>query len=77
MGRTEKDSPQSKRFLEVVKRNDGTYDLFLNGVPVRSRIAEAWLSEELCVRFGFCGQEYDSILHEVNLNSRTKLWLSS
>jgi hypothetical protein len=61
----------------VVKRDDGTYDLFLNDAPDRSRIPEKWLPEELCVRFGFCGEEYDSILHELNLNGRTKLRLSS
>ena len=77
MGRTEKDSPPSKRFLEVVKRNDGTYDVFLNDAPDRSRIPERWLPEELCARFGFCGEECDSILREVNLNGRTTLWLSS
>ena len=77
MGLTDKDSLHSKRFLEVVKRDDGTYDLFLNDAPDRSRIPEKWLPEELCVRFGFCGEEYDSILHELNLNGRTKLRLSS
>ena len=77
MGRTEKDSPRSKRFLEVVKRDDGTYDLFLNDAPDRSRIPERWLPDELCVRFGFCSEEYDSILREVDLNGRTKLWLPS
>ena len=77
MGRTEKDSPRGKRFLEVVKRDDGTYDLFLNDAPDRSCIPERWLPEELCVRFAFCGEEYNSILHELNLNGRTKLRLSS
>ena len=78
MGMTykDKDSLHSKRFLEVVKRGDGTYDLFLDDAPDRSRISERWLPEELCVRFGFCGEEYDSIQHELNLNGRTKLQLS-
>ena len=67
VSRTRKDSKQTAdRALEVVKRSDGLFDLFLNGKLDRSRIAEAWLPEELCVRFGFCGEEYDSLLLRVN-----------
>ncbi len=55
----------------MVKRDDGTFDLFLNRKLDRSRIPETWLPEELCVRFGFCGEEYDSILREVNQSGRT------
>jgi len=53
-----------------VKRDDGTFDRLLNKLD-RSRIPEAWLPEELCVRFGFCGEEYDSILREVAQNGKT------
>jgi len=70
--RTRKDSNYPARTtLELIKRDDGTFDLFLNHKLDRSRIPEMWLSEELCVRFGFCGEEYDSILREVNQNGRT------
>jgi len=54
----------------VVKRDDGTFDLFLNGKLDHHRIPETWLPDELCVRFGFCGDEYDSILLELNENGR-------
>jgi len=77
MSRTLKDSPRKKRFLEVVKRGDGTYDLFLDDAPDRRAVPEKWLPEELCVRFGFCGEEYDSILRQVNLNGRARLLLSA
>ena len=70
MSRTRKDSPTTKRVLEVVKRGDGTFDLFLNRKLDRNRISEMWLPDELCVRFGFCGDEYDSILRDVNQNGR-------
>ena len=36
---------------------------------------EQLLQEELCVRFGFCGEEYESILSEVNVKGRTRLSL--
>jgi hypothetical protein len=70
MSRTRKDSPITNTVLELVKRDDGTFDLFLNGKLDRNQILETWLPDDLCVRFGFCGDEYDSILREVNQNGR-------
>jgi len=76
MGPTRKDSTQNRStVLEVVKRQDGRFDILLNRKLDRSGILEEWLPEELCVRFGFCGEEYDSILSEVSKNGRTKLVL--
>jgi len=63
---TRKDSPGTNRVLEVVKRDDGTFDLFLNRKLDRNRIPERWLPDELCVRFGFCGDEYDAILRQLH-----------
>ena len=48
-----------------------TTHFYLNSKLHRNNIPETWLPEELCVPFGFCGQEYDSILLEVNQNGRT------
>jgi hypothetical protein len=74
VSRTQKDSKQTKNtVLEVVKKNDGTFDLFLNRELDHKNIPEAWLPEQLCVRFGFCGEEYDSILREVNQNGRATI----
>jgi hypothetical protein len=64
---TRKDSAANKTtstILELVKRADETFDLFLNGTLHYGNIEEKWLSEELCVRFGFCGEEYAAILSE-------------
>jgi hypothetical protein len=71
MSRTRKDAQRASTALEVVKRDDGTFDLFLNSKLDPKRIPEAGLQEELCVRFGFCGKEYDSILRNINRNGRT------
>jgi hypothetical protein len=71
VSRTRKDAQKASTALEVVKRDDGTFDLLLNRKLDRGRIPEAGLPQELCVRFGFCGEEYDSILREVNQNGRT------
>ena len=75
MSRTSKDSPscKSKTILELIKRPDGTFDLFLNGSLDCGSILEKYLPQELCIRFGFCGDEYDSILRAVNKNGGTKV----
>lgn len=71
MSRTRKDSNQiTNTVLEVVKRHDGTFDLFLNRKLDRNLVSETWLAEELCVRFGCCGEECDSILRDVNRDGR-------
>jgi hypothetical protein len=71
VSRTRKDSNQiTTTILELVKRDDGAFDLFLNGNLERSLIAEKWMPDELCARFGFCGQEYDAILRDVKQNGR-------
>jgi hypothetical protein len=46
----------------------------MNGELDRGRIPEDGLNEQLCVRFGFCGKEYDSILLELVENGRKKLF---
>jgi hypothetical protein len=61
--------------LEVVKRDDGTFDLFLNRKLDQGERPESSLSEWLCARFGFCDEEYRSILEEVNLNGRVTITL--
>lgn len=60
----------STTVLELARKSDGTFDLFLNGKLDRAGIEERWLNEELCVRFGFCGEEYDSIVRETITNGR-------
>jgi len=75
LSRTRKDSRKStNRVLEVVRRDDGTFDLFMNGALGRGRIPEDGLNGQLCVRFGLCGKEYDSILLELLENGRKKLF---
>jgi hypothetical protein len=74
VSRTRKDSNQTRKtFLELVKREDGTFDLYLNHRLDREHIDERWLPEELCVRFGYCGEEYDQILRELNQHRRATL----
>jgi hypothetical protein len=64
MGRTRK----SKTIIKVVKVSEGTYELFLNGRLDRSNISDRYLVDELCVRFGYCGSEFDEILELISKN---------
>jgi len=52
---------------------DGAFDLFLNGKLDRSNVSEQYLNDELCVRFGFCGEEYDAILNQVKQKGRAEV----
>ena len=76
MGRTHKDSHKNKAWaLEVVKRVDGTFDIFWKGKLRRKAVPEQWLLDELCVGLGFCGEEYDSILRKVNQDGKATIVL--
>jgi len=57
VSRTRKDSRKStNRVLEVVRREVGTFDLFMNGELDRGRIPEDGLNEQLCVRPDSAGE---------------------
>jgi len=73
MGRMYKDAKQN-RVLELVKRQDGTFDLFLNRRLYRGQIHPDGLPEELCVGFGYCGEEYDSIPRAMEETGRKELF---
>ena len=69
MSRTRKDERARKNdaiTLEVVRNDDGTYQVFSRGKLVLRRVEEPWLYEELCIRFGFCGDEYDPIKQQLD-----------
>jgi hypothetical protein len=61
--------------LEVLKNRDGTYEVFWRGERVRSRVPERWLDAELCVGFGFCGEEFEDILRQLNDTGKAKVVL--
>ena len=74
VSRTQKDSNQTRNtILELVRTKDGTFDLFLNNNLDCSSVLEQYLNNELCVRFGFCGEEYDTILREVKQKGRAEV----
>ena len=69
MSRTRKDERFKKTVsivLEVLKNDDGTYEVFSKGELARSRVPKRWLNQELCVGFGFCGEEYEDIIRQLD-----------
>jgi hypothetical protein len=74
VSRTPKDPRRLKdTVLELVKRDDGKFDLFLIHKVDQSDGLESGLPDKLCMCFGFCGEEYDSILQEVDLRGRATI----
>jgi hypothetical protein len=59
---------------EIVKKEDGTFDLFHSGKLLHESIPEDWLADQLG-RYGFCGQEYDDIRYQLDLAGRAKIVL--
>ena len=64
-------APTHSKILTVVRNEDGTFDILLNGDVKRGRVHEDRLERELSVGYGFCGDEYTAILHDLRL---TGLW---
>ena len=73
MSRTRKDTTSQGTVLEIVKRDDDKFDLFLNHKLDQGQVLECWLGDWLCARFGYCGEEYDSILQEVMQNGSARV----
>jgi hypothetical protein len=71
MSRTHKDSRQGT-VIRVVKREDGTFDLFLNRELNQQQIRADGLVDVLCVRFGYCQDEFDAIVSELNQYGRAE-----
>jgi hypothetical protein len=65
----------TNRSLEVVKK-DGTFNILLAGQSVWTGELEHWLRVELCVRFGICADECNSIIYEMNREGRARRTIS-
>ncbi len=65
MSKSFKDSDRkatSRTVLEVVADAHGTFEIILNQKVVRVGVEKKWLNDELCVKYGFCGDEFDAIM---------------
>jgi hypothetical protein len=65
MSETHKDSAGKKRRDIVVKLEGDAFSVFQCGKVLYAQVSERNLNEILCRKWGYCGQEFDEILHEV------------
>jgi hypothetical protein len=76
LSRTRKDSrKQQGTVVEVIKVGDDSFDLLLNHEFVRRSAPRDALPEWLCVKFGFCGDEFEAILREIEKEGKMVITL--
>jgi hypothetical protein len=61
---------------EIIRKQDSSFDIFHNGELLHGSIPDRWLESQLG-RYGFCGQEYKDIRHELDQFGRARIELSS
>jgi hypothetical protein len=59
---------------EIVKEQDGTFELFRNGRLLRRAIPDQRLEEQLG-QHGFCGEEYREIRRKIDESGRARIVL--
>ena len=62
---------------EFLKKPDGTYAVYHNDNLLSDSIPEMRLNEEICVRYGFCGHEYQAIWGQLGHCGRCTVDLNS
>ena len=75
MGYTLKDQKGQRTFpnvYEIVRRKDGSFDIFRNGEIAHPSIPEQWLEDEL-TKYGICGQEYRDARYQLNEFGKARL----
>jgi hypothetical protein len=58
----------------VVKKDDGSFDIFHRGELLHGSIPDKWLESELA-RYGFCGPEYQEIRRHLEEQGRAEMVL--
>ena len=48
---------QTAKVYEILKRPDGSFDIFHNGELTDRLVPDRWLEDQL-VKYGICGEEY-------------------
>jgi len=75
VSQTIKDKRKQRTFQnvwEIVKRQDGSFDLFHNSELSHSSTPERWLEDQLA-EHGICGDEYREVLRQIGELGRAKL----
>ncbi|PYU52314.1 MAG: hypothetical protein DMG48_07935 [Acidobacteria bacterium] len=59
---------------EIVRKEDGTFEMFHKGELLHGSIPDRWLEDQL-VRYGFCGEEYRDIRRQLDQFGKAKIVL--
>jgi hypothetical protein len=59
---------------EIVRKKDGTFDMFHKGKLLHSSIPDRWLEAQVG-RYGFCGPEYHDIRRQLDQGGKAKIVL--
>jgi len=60
---------------EFVRKENGSYTVFNNGKLLSDAIPKERWEDEFCVRFGFCGHEYEEIVRQLRQSGKCTLKL--
>ena len=60
---------------EFLRREDGNYAVYHNGKLLSDSIPEELRKREFCLRFGFCGEEYEEIVRQLQQFGKCTLTL--
>lgn len=59
---------------EIIKNEEGTFDILQEGELLRRSIPARWLEDELA-KYGLCGQEYRNIRQQLDETGRAEIAL--
>ena len=59
---------------EIVRKEDGTFEMFHNGELLHEAIPDKWLEDQVG-RYGFCGEEYRDIRRQLDQFGKAKIVL--
>jgi hypothetical protein len=62
---------------EFLRKADGTYAVYHNSNLLSESIPEKWLNDEVCIRYGFCGSEFDAVRKQLNRSGKWTVDLNS
>jgi len=69
-------SRQTDKIYEILKRPDGSFDIFYNGELVDRSVPDGWLADQL-VKYGICGEEYQEARRKLDSIGEARLVLQS
>ena len=69
--------PTKPNVWEFVRNENGSYAVFQNGKLLADAIPEQRREDEFCIRFGFCGHEYEEIVRRLRQSGKCTLDLGS